>query len=646
MSSLSWPISGSSFKVLDGVIVDNIARYKWLVVVGGILAFAMAWGIGANDVANAFATSVGAGSLNLRTACLIAAVMEFSGAILLGSHVTDTVRGKIIKADVFDPVEGGPANGPEILMLAFFSALIAATTWLILATYLNLPVSTTHSIIGALIGTGLVFDGKDAIVWISDGSGLEKMKGVVGVVSSWFISPVLSAIFALTLFLVVRTLVLRSKMPVRNAFLFLPVFYMLTIAVTLFFIIYKGSPRLNLEDKFSVGQAAAISLGSGAVIGMLSWFFILPFAKRSIDRWEARQLEKLKNPELAESKEKKIDSALQKVGINITMDKTLDDDVMQLHENAEKFDPKAERLFTWLQVFTAAFDSFAHGANDVANAIAPFSSIYQIHKNRGIIGAFKASKFDSSGKYSGGLKSGKSFEKDDSIPDHEAYCGKGSDDETKYFACNPKSEPKFPFLTTSEGEGVKFSVYDDEGKYQGEDATCYSECTAGNVVKYSTKKQSVDVWILALGGAGIVAGLAMWGYRIIAAIGTNLTKMTPSRGFSIEVGAAITVIIASRIGLPVSTTHCQVGATIGVGLAEFKANTVNWKSFFFIFLGWVFTIIFTGFLAGGIFALLVHSPSKQSHGGSLKHCPGDSLFQFDAAAKGFRGIGCSGLPTK
>lgn len=644
--SLSWPISGTSFKILEGIAVDSTDKYKWLVIVGGILAFAMAWGIGANDVANAFATSVGAGSLNLRTACLIASVMEFSGAVLLGSHVTDTVRGKIIKASVFDPVEGGPANGPEVLMLAFFCALIASTTWLILATYLNLPVSTTHSIIGALIGTALVYDGKSAVVWVSDGSGLNKMKGVVGVILSWFISPILSAIFSVILFIIVRTLVLRSRNPVKNGFVFLPIFYTFTVAVTIFFIIYKGSPRLNLEDKFTAGEAAGIALGSGAVVGLLSWFFILPFAKRSIDRWEARQLDKLKNPEAHVKTENKVDSALRKVGINVTMDKTLDDDVVQLHENAEKFDPKAERLFTWLQVFTAAFDSFAHGANDVANAIAPFASIYQLHRNKGIIGSGKASKFESDGKYSGGLKDGLSFEKDDSIPDHEAFCGKVSKEETKYFACNPKEKASFPFLSTTKGEGKKFSVYDDKGKYQGKDALCYAECTKGNVVKYGTSKQDVDVWILALGGAGIVAGLAMWGYRIIAAIGTNLTKMTPSRGFSIEVGAAITVIIASRIGLPVSTTHCQVGATMGVGLAEFKANTVNWKSFFFMFLGWVFTIIFTALLAGGIFALLVYSPSKYGRGNKLTHCPGENLFQYDAAGKGFRGVACSGRPTK
>jgi len=107
-----------------------------------------------------------------------------------------------------------------------------------------------------------------------------------------------------------------------------------------------------------------------------------------------------------------------------------------------------------------------------------------------------------------------------------------------------------------------------------------------NYAVYNSQKQEVPLWILAMGGAGIVVGLAMWGYRIIVAIGMKLTKLTPSRGFSIEVGAAVTVILASRVGVPVSTTHCQVGSTLGVGMVELKGNTVNWKQFFGIAVGW------------------------------------------------------------
>lgn len=640
-----WPLT-ESYKVINGTYdVDSVGNYLWIVILGGFLAFAMAWGIGANDVANSFATSVGAGSLSLRNACIIAGIMEFLGAFLMGSNVTDTVRKKIIDPSVFDPTsEGGAQNGPEILMTGFLVALISATTWLIIATYLSLPVSTTHSIIGSLIGVGLAYRGSSAVVWISSGSGFKRLKGVVGVILSWVISPVLSAIFAIAIFLLVRTLVLRSKNPVRNGFLFLPFFYMMTISVTVFFIIYKGSPKFKLDKKFSVGQAVGIALGAGAGVALLAWWFVIPQAKAHVDRWEAKELEKLRNPEAAAAAaaEKKdgVNSALEKVGINLEIKETLDDDVIALHDNVEKFDPKAEQLFTWLQVFTAAFDAFAHGANDVANSIGPFASIYQLYKSRGVLRVPGSNEFEMDGTYSGGNLNGQSFAEEDDIPDGESFCGKV--DDVTYYGC--ASELVFP-ATKSGADGAsaaEFDLYDEEGVF-AKTATCYTKCAPGNVAEYTSKKQAVDLWILGLGGLGIVLGLAMWGYRIIVAIGTKLTKLTPTRGFSIEIGAAITVIIASRIGLPVSTTHCQVGATVGVGLVEFKKGTVNWKQFAAICVGWVFTVVFTGFLAAAIFSLLVYTPRKHTTSKSFPptYCPGDNFFVFDPTEEAFRGVSCN-----
>lgn len=657
-ASLAWPIEGAASDFVGPALnVDSIGAYRWIVVLGGILAFAMAWGIGANDVANAFATSVGSGALTLKWACVIAAFCEMGGAVLLGANVTDTVRKKIIDPDVFDPARGGNANGPELLMTAFLCALIAATTWLIIATYMELPVSTTHSIIGALIGTALVFRGPSAVIWISSGSGLNKLKGVVGVVLSWFISPVLSAIFAVSLFFIVRTTVMRTKDPVRNGYIFLPFFYAFTVMVACFFIIYKGSPRLGLSKKLNALQAAGISVGAGAVVGILSYFIVLPLAKKWIAKWEATELEKEKNPEAfaeKEAKAAKVDGALSKVGINLQMDKDLDDEVLQMHDNTEKFDPKAEKLFTWLQIFTSAFDSFAHGANDVANAVAPFASIYQLYKNNGEITVPQAGEFDDDLTLSGGALDGveasgdvAELTGDENVNaafdvDGDTFCGTSGGDD--YFTCGAEGSVNqlvFPNTELSGEAPEEFPFYNADGELDGT-IDCYKSCAPGNSTSYASDKKSVELWILALGGAGIVLGLAMWGYRIISAIGQKLTKLTPSRGFCIEVGAAITVILASRIGLPVSTTHCQVGATMGVGLAEFKTNTVNFKQFAFICFGWVFTVIFTGLLSASIFALLTNTPSTYNNENALNFCPGERLFTFDEGLQQFRGIGCSG----
>jgi solute carrier family 20 (sodium-dependent phosphate transporter) len=490
-SALTWPIDDAAVSKFVGppLEVVSVDSYRWVVIVGGILAFSMAWGIGANDIANAFATSVGSGALTLRWACIIGAVMEFSGAILLGSHVTDTVRSKIIDGDSFDPVKGGSANGPELLMTAFMCALLSATIWLVVATYLELPVSTTHSIIGSLVGTGMVYRGPDSVNWISEGSGLNKMNGVVGIVLSWIISPLLSGIFAVSLFIIVRTLVLRAKNPVRNCYIFLPFFYAFTVAIACFFIIYKGSPRLGLDKKLNAAQCVGIALGTGAVVGVLSYLLLIPLAKKWIARWEAEELEKSKNPEAAlEAAYKcaKVDTALAKVGVNVRLKDELDDDVIQLHDNVEKFDPKTEKLFTWLQVFTSSFDSFAHGANDVANAIGPFASIYQLWQGAGVISAVKTGEFARDLTLKGGLRDGEKVEAGDALPDGSAFCG--NVDGVEYFKC----KLNFP-STTLLAEGSKsaeFELYNAVGVAQGI-TKCNTKCGPGNSAKYTSVCSSV-----------------------------------------------------------------------------------------------------------------------------------------------------------
>lgn len=627
--------------------INSIANYEWMVVVSLILAFLMAWGIGANDVANAFATSVGAGSISLPVACVIAAVMEFSGALLLGGSVTDTVRKKVINVELFDPNETvGAENGPEMLMTGFLLALIAATFWLVTATYFSLPVSTTHSIIGALIGVGLAYRGSEAVVWMSDGEGFKRLKGVVGVIISWVVSPVLSGFIAVLFFLIVRTLVLRRADPFKNGLIFMPFFYGITLSMAVFFIVYKGDKRFDLSEKLGTGGALGVAFGAGAVLAIFTAVVITPLAKKSVEKWEQRELEKEKNPDAfikEEAKGKGITDALSKVGVNLSIEEELDDDVVRMHDSVEKFDPKTERLFTWVQVFTAGVDAFAHGANDVANAIAPFSSVFQLHKNGGVITSrAKSSKFSEDTKL-GDVQ----YTTKDEIPTHETYCGRIND--VDYFKC--KDEPVFPFRVQGPGTRRTLTKYNDKLDPDGEGVCFPGSCYPRNYAKYKSQKQDVELWILALGGIGIVVGLAMWGYRIILAIGVKLTKLTPSRGFSIEIGAAITVLIASEIGLPVSTTHCQVGATMGVGLVEGKASTVNWKQFLMICAGWVFTVVFTGALSAILYLVVTSSPSNisvpqgnklEASNNTLDFCPGNRMFVYNEVTKNFGGVYCSG----
>ena len=478
--------------------------YTWIPYFTGVVAFIMAYGIGANDVANAFATSVGAKAITLPVALCIASVMEFSGAFLMGSHVTQTVAKGIISSTLF-------TDDPEDLMVAEMCALMSAAVWLIVATMMGLPVSTTHSIIGALVGCGLVARGPGAIKWSK----------VWEIVISWFTSPVFSGIITYLLFLFVRNVILRAKNSFERALNFFPILVAFTFAVNIFFIIYKGSPQLKL-DKTPLWLGLTISIIAGIIIGVVLSFAMVPcLRKRSLKIAEEEKEEKEeeatpKTPTVAETEgavKVDIEKAEKKEHHNI-LEKDIhaelkdeESQIYKMHQHAEKFDPRTENVFKFVQVVTATFDSFSHGANDVANSIGPFAGVIAIYLHK-------------------------------SIPE----------------------------------------------------------------------KSDVPMWILALGGAGIVVGLATMGYKIMASIGVNLVRVTPSRGFTIEMGAAIVVLIGSRLGMPLSTTHCQVGSTVGVGLLEGKGG-INWKLFVEVFAGWVLTMVVAGGLAAGIFFFAMGTPT-------------------------------------
>lgn len=659
--------------------IDSTDGYLWLVIVGGLLSFGVAWGIGANDVANAFATSVGSRALRLWQACILAAIFEFLGALLLGAQVTETVRKSIIQVQFFDPNQGGAFNGPEVLMTAFTVALLTAFLWLFLATYLYLPVSTTHTIIGSLIGVGLAFAGGAGVVWISDGTGLDKLAGVLGVALSWIISPVVSGIFAVIIFLIVRHTVLRRRNPVRNTLRFMPAFMFFVIWINCWYFIDKGSPQLNLD--YSVGEALGIGAAAGAGAAVLTVLFFVPylrnFVRRSerermsyeLDEWHTmRRMEAdefaedgnyaeeaeadenadedlaKKNKMMTESSFKRFQGAFEsslgkakKAGFNLELDETVEDDILVLHDAAEKFDESAERTFSFAQVITACFDSFAHGSNDVANSIAPFTSIYQLYQSDGELSYAQIEEFSSGGTFTGGgARDGESYSSGDEVPNGESSCGGG------FYKCAESGVPGWQSGYCIEGQtdpvcsGVSNStrsLYDDDGEFIGTE-TCSTVCHNSGYAVFATADQEVPIWILAMGGAGIVLGLATWGYRIIKAIGVRLTKVTPSRGMSIELGAAITVVTASRLGLPVSTTQCQVGATVGVGFVELKTSTVNWLSFFIIFLGWVATVIVAGLFSAIVMLVLIYTPPKFT----TTLCPGQDLSTLDGTP-----ITCDGL---
>lgn len=409
-----------------------------VLAVGIAAAVYMAWNIGANDVANAMGTSVGSGALTLVGAVVLAGIFEFAGATLVGTHVTETVRKGILVTELFG-AEGTVfgARGPSILMLGMVSALLAAGVWLQIATTFGLPVSTTHSIIGALIGFGLVAVGTSAVNWGT----------AAAVAASWVVSPVLGAVLAAGMFLVVGRWILRSEDPAAATRRLGPHLVALVVFLLVLSFIYKALRNVVGEPEWWVSfLAAAAAAGLGFLVTRL-----------------------------------------------LMRGRPADPDSPYIY---------VERVFGRLQIATACYVAFAHGANDVANAVGPVAAVVQIHQ----LGT---------------------------LP------------------------PEVP----------------------------------------------VPGWILVLGGIGIVIGLATWGYRVIATVGKQITELTPTRGFSAEFGAATTVLVASRLGLPISTTHTLVGAVIGVGLARGVA-ALDLRVVGRIVNSWIVTLPIAGAFAAGFFLLL------------------------------------------
>ena len=482
--------------------------YTWIIVVGGIFAFFAAMGIGANDVANAYATSVGSKSLTMNQAVILAAIFETAGAVLMGSHVTNTIRKGIADYKCFE-------EQPELLMYGCMWVVLAVGLWLFLASYLEMPVSTTHSCVGGMIGMAIALKGTSCVIWYKPLTTFPYVCGVRGLVLSWCLSHLYSAIFAAGLFYILRIFVLRHDFETKRINWTYPLLIGTTMTINTFFIIYKGAKGLGL-DKTPVGIAIGTAFGVGIFFSIVTIPFV-PRLKRFVnDKFANNSDIQLTNIE------KTIENDINenKNTLNIKSNKEFQR-VIDLHNDAEKFNEKTEYTFRYLQVFTAICDSFSHGANDVANAIGPFAAMWAIHNAQDL-----------------------------------------------------------------------------------------------------SKKNDMDVdayWILGLGGIGIAVGLFLYGYRITHAIGTKLVKITPSRGVAIELSSALVIITGSRLKIPLSTTHCQIGATVGVGALENPKTCggINCKIFAKTALGWIITCIIVGITAGVLTAQGAYAPA------TWNYCPGN-----------------------
>ena len=540
-----------------------------LIVLVLLCGFYVAWNIGANDVANAMGTSVGSGALTLRNAVILAAIFEFSGAFIVGSNVSKTVRkgifdpGKLVnKVDIEMPpnvsaikllvekdaavsendplmeftTESGTTtfNAPTdghfsmkeikdaeedtvvqftysietnrkfssiVLGCGMIAALLAAGTWLLIATWMSWPVSTTHSIVGAVVGFGCIALGMDGVAW-------DKVSFIA---SGWLISPLISGAIAYIVFGLLLRTVFHKRDPVAAARRVAPNLVFVLMFVMTGMTCYKGLKplwsKLKMDSKDPSFMIAVAVIA--CVIGFIG-YLITKYSVRNLkkdeqdpDATDGSSSNPILDAEVSRSLAKTIkhlqrvrnhaDGEMEEKVAGLLSDaKSLQEQALnQITTNTDSVElQQVEKVFTVLQILTACLVAFAHGSNDVANAIGPLSAAYQAIGS-GMIAA----------------------------------------------------------------------------------------------------KSTTPLWALGLGGVGIVIGLWTWGWKVIKTVGEKITELTPSRGFCAEFAAAITILLASVLpfGLPISTTHTLVGAVLGVGLAR-GIGALNLKTMREIVAGWIITI--------------------------------------------------------
>ncbi len=399
------------------IFADQSTLY---IILASVFGLFMAWGIGANDVANAMATSVGSKAITIKQALMLAAIFEFSGAYLAGGQVTETIRKGLIDTNAF-------VGNPQLLVWGMLASLLAASIWLLIATQRGWPVSTTHCIVGAIVGFAAVGVSSEAVNW----------QTVLTTATSWVFSPVIAGVMAFLIFTSIQKLVMDTKNPLENAIKYGPIYLFMVGFILALLTTKTGLKHIGLH------LSSIMELLIAAVIGL-----IIAFAGRTL----------IKRVKLDPQAEKRFHYA------------------------------NVEKIFAVLMVFTASSMAFAHGSNDVANAVGPMAAIIDVAQS-GIMAT----------------------------------------------------------------------------------------------------KTSVPSWILFLGAIGIVVGLATYGYKVISTVGHDITELTPTRGFSAEISTAMTVVLASYTGLPVSTTHTLVGAVLGVGFARGIA-AIDLRVVGGIFTSWIVTL--------------------------------------------------------
>ncbi|GAA5913923.1 Pho89p [Sporobolomyces salmoneus] len=574
-------------------------QYDYIFAFGLMFSLLDAYNIGANDVANSFATSVASKSLTMAQAVLAASVMEFAGAVAVGARTASTIKNGIISAGAFQDDAG-------IQLLAFTCAIVASASWLMICTRYGWPVSTTYSLVSALAGVGVALGGVDSVQW-----GWNDGKGLATIFAGFGIAPAISGGFAAVLYLMVKFGVLVRKNPVPYALASGPFFFFLAAAVMTMSIIYKGSPSLGL-DELAPGPMAGAIVGTASVVAIFAILFWMPFVHAKVVKkdYTLRWFHFFLGPALwfrqAPADAGTVTAPTAVADYRVRKD---DDDVpvsgqasdINSHDAESGDASRDEKIY---EDPTPAPNQASVLANEVEKVDPhPIEGAWAEPKNLWIIARYKAVPFLKQA-LTGGIF----------YDIHAAQAGKAGTKDHERMRKVYASAKQFPNETEATYSFVQVMTACVNSFAHG--ANDVSNAVGPFAVIYHTWRYSeiagrsaeVPIWQLVVFAVMIVLGLATYGYNIMKVLGNRITLNSPSRGFSMELGAAITVILASQYGLPVSTTMCITGATVGVGLCNGDLKSINFRAIGWIFLGWVITVPVVATVAGCLLGIIINAP--------------------------------------
>ncbi|KAI5463534.1 phosphate transporter [Mariannaea sp. PMI_226] len=598
-------------------------EYTYVFALGTCFALLEAYNNGANDVANAWATSVSSRSISYRMAMVCCVIFEMLGALTVGARTASTIKNGII------PIEAFKGNA-GVQLLAFACASAGASTWVMWCTKHNAHVSSTYSLISSIAGVGIATVGAGSVQW-----GWNKGQGLGAIFAGLGMAPAIAGCFAAIIFMLVKLVVHVRKNPVPWAVWTSPFFFLIAGTICTLSIVYKGSPRLGLAKK-PAWYIAAVTLGVGWGLFFLSCIFFVPYVHAKVIKkdytlklWDIFQGPLLfKRPappdaehavvpnyavvqELPESdsdsttNDEKLKSDDLKSGEgDVTTTAPADSEkglnlATYTHEDYKRLMKQAEerhhaRLrktkgpLGWAMRTLHANQLGAGSIHETHNMIAFFKRIPAMI----VVAALYGTHYDIHTAQIGisGTPEGKRMER---VYAHA----------TKY---PNEVEHLYSFVQIITACTASFAHgANDVGNAVGVWAAMYAAWSTGEP---TAAKAEVPLWQLGITAATICIGFITYGYNIMKVMGNKITYHSPSRGSSMEMGAAITVLIFSQYSLPVSTSMCITGATVGVGLCNGTYKAVNWKRVGLLLFSWIMTIPIAGLIGGCLMGLALNTP--------------------------------------